>query len=57
MSQQLGAWLRARRRDRGWDVPEMARQLAKAAGGDRDALPGMDSLIACGSPARPPPPG
>ena len=46
MSQQLGAWLRARRRDRGWDVPEMARQLAKAAGGDRDALPGMDSLIA-----------
>ena len=46
MSQQLGAWLRARRRDCGWDVPEMARQLAKAAGGDRDALPGMDSLIA-----------
>ena len=46
MSQQLGAWLRAWRWDRGWDVPEMARQLAKAAGGDRDALPGMDSLIA-----------
>jgi len=29
MSQQLGAWLRARRRDRGWDVLEMARQLAR----------------------------
>jgi transcriptional regulator with XRE-family HTH domain len=46
MSQQLGAWLRARRRDRGWDVPGMARQLAKAAGGERDALPGLDSLVA-----------
>lgn len=46
MSQQLGAWLRARRRDRGWDVPEMARQLAKAAGSDRDTLPGLDSLVA-----------
>src|ERR1039458_6971140 len=46
MSQQLGAWLRAWRWDRGWDVPEMARQLVKAAGGDRDALPAMDSLVA-----------
>jgi hypothetical protein len=45
MSEQLGAWLRLRRRDRGWDVPEMARRLAKAAGGDRDALPGLNSLI------------
>ncbi|MGI8445712.1 MAG: hypothetical protein ACR2MP_00695 [Streptosporangiaceae bacterium] len=45
MSQQVGLWLRARRRHLGWDVPEMDRQLAKGAGSDRDALPGMDSLV------------
>jgi transcriptional regulator with XRE-family HTH domain len=46
MSQHLGAWLRAQRRARGWDVPEMARQLVRAAGGERDTLPGLDCLIA-----------
>lgn len=46
MSQHMGAWLRVQRRTRGWDVPEMARQLARAAGGERDTLPALDTLIA-----------
>jgi len=43
---QLGAWLRAQRRSRGWDVPEMARQLTRAAGAARGALPAHQSLVA-----------
>lgn len=42
---QLGAWLRAQRRSRGWDVPEMARQLGRAAGSGRGALPAHQSLV------------
>src|ERR1700680_450703 len=34
-----GRWLRAQRRARGWDVPEMARQLARAAGDTRGSPP------------------
>src|SRR6266446_6622324 len=45
MSQELGAWLRAQRRARGWDVPQMARQLAKAAGDRRDTLPSKECLL------------
>lgn len=41
----LGTWLRAERRARTWDVPEMARQLVHAAGTDRGKLPRLDSLI------------
>ena len=45
VSQQLGTWLRAQRQARAWDVPEMARQLTKAAGDARGALPSHDSLV------------
>ncbi len=45
MSQELGAWLRAQRRARGWDVPQMARQLARAAGDSRDTLPSKECLL------------
>jgi hypothetical protein len=38
-----GATLRAWRRSRGWDVPEMARQLRRAAGSD--PMPAHDSLV------------
>jgi hypothetical protein len=38
-----GGTLRAWRRSRGWDVPEMARQLRRAAGGD--PMPAHDSLV------------
>lgn len=31
MSTKLGAWLRSERLARGWDVPEMARRLSRAA--------------------------
>jgi transcriptional regulator with XRE-family HTH domain len=44
MSQQLGTWLRTQRQARGWDVPEMARRLAKAAGHTRGTLPDLVSL-------------
>lgn len=42
---RLGAWLRAERRARIWDVPEMARRLVQAAGQDRSKLPQKESLI------------
>jgi transcriptional regulator with XRE-family HTH domain len=45
MSQELSAWLRAQRRARGWDVPQMARQLARATGDQRGALPSKDCLL------------
>lgn len=35
----LGVWLRAQRQARGWNVPEMARRLRKAAAGSGDTLP------------------
>jgi len=45
MSEQTGAWLRRERESRGWDRPEMARQLIAAVrsrGGGQ--LPGVKSL-------------
>lgn len=39
-----GAWLQAERRRRRWDVPEMARRLAEAAGDDRRTLPAHEHL-------------
>jgi hypothetical protein len=45
MSEQTGAWLRRERESRGWDRPEMARQLIAAVrskGGGQ--LPGVTSL-------------
>ncbi len=38
-----GGTLRAWRRSRGWDVPEMARRLRRTAGGD--PMPAHDSLV------------
>jgi tetratricopeptide (TPR) repeat protein len=45
MSEQTGAWLRRERESRGWDRPEMARQLIAAAR-SRGAgqMPGVKSL-------------
>jgi hypothetical protein len=40
-----GAWLRSQRQARDWDVPEMARQLAAAAGSNRGGLPDHDGLV------------
>ena len=34
-----GLWLRSHRRAQGWDVPQLARRLAAAAGKDRGTLP------------------
>jgi hypothetical protein len=45
MSQVLGAWLREQRRARGWDIPQMARELARAAGDSRDTLPSKECLL------------
>ena len=45
MSEQTGAWLRRERESRGWDRPEMARQLiaaAKSRGSNH--MPGVKSL-------------
>jgi transcriptional regulator with XRE-family HTH domain len=42
---ELGRWLREQRRARGWDVPQMARQLAKAAGNNRHTLPAQECLL------------
>jgi hypothetical protein len=42
---QLGPWLREQRRLRAWDVPQLARQLARAAGGDRHTLPSQECLL------------
>ena len=44
MSQELGAWLRQQRQARGWPIPEMARQLRRAAAASGDALPGNNGL-------------
>ena len=41
--QEMGSWLRAERQSRQWDVPEMARQVRKAARGDPH-LPGLRDL-------------
>jgi transcriptional regulator with XRE-family HTH domain len=38
--------IRTERKARGWDKPEMARQLARAAGPQRASLPDHDSLLA-----------
>jgi hypothetical protein len=46
VSRQLGSWLRAQRQARSWDVPEMARQLARASGDTRATLPDRESLAA-----------
>ena len=43
MPEISGETLRAWRRSRGWDVPELARQLRKAAG--NDPLPVHDALV------------
>lgn len=43
MPEISGETLRAWRRSRGWDVPELARQLRKAAG--NDPLPAHDALV------------
>ena len=45
LSEMLGAWLREQRRSRGWDVPQMARQIARAAGDNRGALPSKECLL------------
>jgi hypothetical protein len=45
MAAELGPWLRAQRRERGWDVPTMARQLARAAGASRHLLPSQECLL------------
>jgi transcriptional regulator with XRE-family HTH domain len=37
--------IRAERKRRRWDVPEMARQLSRAAGADRGALPSHEVLV------------
>jgi transcriptional regulator with XRE-family HTH domain len=37
--------IRAERKARGWDKPEMARRLARAAGDTRGSLPDHDSLL------------
>lgn len=42
----LGSFLREQRQARGWDVPEMARQLRQAAGSFGETVPGNDSLVA-----------
>jgi hypothetical protein len=44
-SAELGRWLREQRRTRGWDVPQMARRLAQAAGDDRHTLPSKECLL------------
>lgn len=45
MRRVIGARLRAERKLRLWDVPEMARQLAGAAGSGRKTLPAHDTLV------------
>jgi len=45
MRRVVGARLRAERKLRLWDVPEMARQLASAAGSGRKTLPAHDTLV------------
>jgi hypothetical protein len=40
-----GEWLRSQRQARDWDVPQMARELASAAGHNRSGLPDHDGLV------------
>jgi hypothetical protein len=40
-----GQWLREQRQARGWNIPEMCRQLRRAADSAGDRLPGNDALI------------
>jgi hypothetical protein len=42
---ELGGWLRQQRRERGWTVAEMARQLRQAAKVSGDTLPAKESLF------------
>jgi hypothetical protein len=42
---ELGRWLREQRRARSWDVPQMARQLVRAAGDARHTLPSKECLL------------
>jgi hypothetical protein len=44
MSPELAAWLRQQRQARGWNVPELARQMRRAAGASGDTLPGSNCL-------------
>jgi len=45
MSHELAAWLRRHRRDRGWPIAEMARQLRQAAQASGDnTVPSRDAL-------------
>jgi len=44
MSAELCAWLRAERQARGWNVPEMARQLRQAARASGDTVPDNTAL-------------
>jgi transcriptional regulator with XRE-family HTH domain len=44
MSAELCAWLRAQRQARGWNVPEMARQLRRAARASGDTVPDNTAL-------------
>jgi hypothetical protein len=39
-----GLWLRSHRRAQGWDVPQLARRVAAAAGEDRSTLPDHETL-------------
>jgi hypothetical protein len=44
MSAELRAWLRAQRQARGWNVPEMARRLRRAARSSGDLVPDNTAL-------------
>ena len=44
MPTELGRWLRAQRQARSWNVPEMTRQLRRAATGAGDKLPANECL-------------
>lgn len=45
MRQRHGPWLRHERQVRGWNVPEMARQLREAATSAGDKLPDKDCVL------------
>lgn len=44
MAHVNGSWLRSQRRARGWDVPQLARRVAEAAGEERGTLPDHETL-------------
>lgn len=44
MAYMNGSWLRSHRRAQGWDMPQLARRLAAAAGEDRGTLPDHETL-------------